>query len=84
MDCPYYPESNGTMKFKFEYPAKKGNHGTIYKCLESDVPEVIITPDMLRPDIDAFTFYVYAYIADNETQKEYCTYSDRITLYLNN
>lgn len=78
VDCPYYPE-NGTMLFSVGYPAEKGeNYGARYEYIESSTPEVIISPDMLIPDKDYATFFVYAYIVDNETGKKHQVYSGRI------
>lgn len=71
MDCPYYPE-NGTMKFKFGYPAEKSQYGgSTMKYIETDKPEIIISPDMLRPNINRPTFYAQSIIVDNETGEEH-------------
>ncbi len=81
LDCLLYPE-NGTMRFRIGYPAEKSNYGgTAYKYIDSQTPEIIISPDMLRPDFNKATFYVYADIIDNETGKEYRTYSGEIKSY---
>ena len=82
VDCPYLPE-NGTMLFKFGYPAEKGQYGTIIKYIETSTPEVIISPDMLRPDLNIAYFYVNAYIVDDKTGEIYGTYSERIDFPLN-
>ncbi len=81
LDCLLYPE-NGTMRFRVGYPAEKSNYGgTAYKYIDSQTPEIIISPDMLRPDFNKATFYVYADIIDDETGKEYRTYSGEIKSY---
>ncbi len=81
LDCLLYPE-NGTMRFRIGYPAEKGSYGgTAYKYIDSQTPEIIISPDMLRPDFNKATFYVYADIIDNKTGKEYRTYSGEIKSY---
>ncbi|MGN0568977.1 MAG: bacterial Ig-like domain-containing protein [Candidatus Fimenecus sp.] len=80
-DCPYYPK-NGTMLFKIGYPAEKTNRGIRYEYINSSTPEVIISPEMLCPGMDVATFYVYAYIVDDETGKEYRTYTNTINLNL--
>lgn len=82
VDCPYSPKF-GTILFKFGYPAEKGQYGTIIKYIETSTPEVIISPDMLRPDIDIANFYVNAYIVDDKTGEIYGTYSERIDFPLN-
>ena len=80
-DCLLYPE-NGTMRFRIGYPAEKGNYGgTDYKYIDSQTPEIIISPDMLRPDFNKATFYVYADIIDDETGETYRTYSGEIKSY---
>lgn len=80
LDCPYLPE-NGTMLFKFGYPAEKSKYGKIMKYIETSTPEAIISPDMLCPDMDNAYFYVYAYIVDDETGEEYGTYSGKISSF---
>ena len=76
IDCPYLPE-NGTMLFRFGYPAEKGQYGSVMKYVEASTPEVIITLDMLRPDLNNAYFYIYAYIVD-ENGTMYRTYSGKI------
>ena len=80
LDCPYLPE-NGTMLFRFGYPAEKGQYGSVMKYVEASTPEVIITLDMLRPDLTSAYFYVYAYIVDDEIGEIYGTYSGNITSF---
>lgn len=77
LDCLYQPE-NGTMLFSFGYPAEKGQYGVKIKYIESATPEVIITRDMLQPDINTAFFYIRAYIVDDETGEKFGTYSERI------
>lgn len=77
IDCPYPPEF-GTMIFKFGYPAEKGQYGTKIKYIETTTPEVIISRDMIRPDIDNAFFYINAYIVDDKTGERYGTYSGKI------
>ena len=77
LDCPYKPEF-GTMLFKVGYPAEKAQYGTKVKYVESTTPEVIISRDMIRPDIDNAFFYIYAYIVDDKTGETFGTYSQRI------
>lgn len=80
-DCLYYPK-NGTMLFKIGYPAEKSKYGTTIKYIDASTPEAIISPDMLRPDLNVAHFYLYAYIIDNETGKKYGTYTGKVELDL--
>ena len=81
LDCLIYPE-NGSMRFKVGYPAEKGSSGgSKMEYIYSETPEIIISPDMIRPDFTTTFFYVYADIVDDETGKEYRTFSGEIKSY---
>lgn len=81
LDCLIYPE-NGSMRFKVGYPAEKGSSGgSKMEYIYSETPEIIISPDMIRPDFTTTFFYVYADIIDDETGKEYRTFSGEIKSY---
>lgn len=81
LDCLIYPE-NGSMRFKVGYPAEKGSSGgSKMEYIYSETPVIIISPDMIRPDFTTTFFYVYADIVDDETGKEYRTFSGEIKSY---
>jgi hypothetical protein len=77
LDCPYPPEF-GSMLFSFGYPAEKGQYGTKIEYIKTTTPEVIISRDMIRPDIYNAFFYITAYIVDDKTGERYGTYSERV------
>ena len=42
----------------------------LYGYAPIETPEIIISPDMIRPDFTTTFFYVYADIVDDETGRE--------------